>query len=157
MKKTELAVKKADSILDELSQHFQMIRQRAFELYQSRPDSMAGEWDNWFEAERAVSLEPPVELRRANGEFEIDAALPGVDPKDLKVQVTAEDVLITAEIAAERKLGETQSESVTRLFRAVHLPMPINPDAVKADYRHGLLHLTAPIVEPATRTIEVRT
>ncbi len=163
MKKTELAVRRTDSILDEVSQHFEMIRQRAFELFRSRGNSWAGELDDWLNAEKEISFEPAIELRRANGSFEIDANLPGVDPRNLDVQVTAEDVLIKAR-REEAPSGKAPAAGASRpdgsslqFFGSVHLPALINPDGVKADYRAGVLHLTAPIVEPVMKKIEVRT
>ena len=162
MKKTELAVRRTDSILDEVSQHFEMIRQRAFELFRSRGSSWAGELDDWLNAEKEISFEPAIELRWANGSFEIDANLPGIDPKNLDVQVTAEDVLIkarreeTAPAKAEAATAGRPDGSSPQFFGSVHLPALINPDGVKADYRAGVLHLTAPIVEPVMKKIEVR-
>jgi HSP20 family protein len=162
MKKTELAVRRTDSILDEVSEHFDMIRHRAFELFRNRGDSWAGELDDWLNAERLVSSEPAIKLRRANGSFEIDANLPGVDPRNLDVQVTAEDVLIKARreeappAKAEAGAAGGPDGSSLQFFGSVHLPALINPDGVKADYRAGVLHLTAPIVEPVMKKIEVR-
>jgi HSP20 family protein len=162
MKKTELAVRRTDSILDEVSEHFDMIRHRAFELFRNRGDSWAGELDDWLNAEREVSSEPAIKLRRANGSFEIDANLPGIDPKNLDVQVTAEDVLIkamreeTPPAKAEAGGAGRPDGSSLQFFGSIHLPALINPDGVKADYRAGVLHLTAPIVEPVMKKIEVR-
>lgn len=166
MKKTEVAIRPMDSILDEVSAHFDEIRRRAFEIFNSAEGSMMGELDHWLAAERELSMEPSLEVRRADGKFEIDATLPGVDPKDLDVQVTSEDVLIqTKRLESKeadagagdkaKKAEKLQMENVVQLFRAVHLPLPINPDGVKADYKEGVLHLTAPIVEPVMRKIEI--
>lgn len=151
MKKKELAVKRAESIAQELAQHFEKIRERAYELFQRRGTSNGSELDDWFGAERELSFEPAIELRRANGRFEIEADLPDVGPEDLDVQVTAEDVLIQARIVRSESTKTSESETLTELFRAVHLPLPINPEGVKADYKNGHLHLTAPIVESAMR------
>jgi HSP20 family molecular chaperone IbpA len=46
---------------------------------------------------------------------------------------------------------------VASLFRSVTLPAPIDPAAVTARYRNGLLTITATIaVEQPVRTIDVR-
>lgn len=158
MKKTELAVTRTESIIDEVSQHFDRIRARAFELFQSRDGSWAGEFDDWLKAERELSIEPAIELKQADGGFEIDALLPGMDPKDLDVQVTAEDVLITGKRpeTATAPADRDPMKTFERIFCAVHLPSPINPDLVKADYHKGHLHLTAPMMEPMVKKIEVR-
>ncbi len=71
----------------------------------------------------------------------------------LDVQVTAEDVLIKADLAAGRLAnGDAASAGVTgKVFRAIRLPVPIDTDRVKAAYSNGRLRLTAPTVEQAVR------
>jgi HSP20 family molecular chaperone IbpA len=59
------------------------------------------------------------------------AAVAGVEPKDLDVQVTPEDV------------------------RSVHLPDKIDPDSAKAEYRNGMLRLTAAVAKAAPKKVDV--
>ncbi len=58
-----------------------------------------------------------------------------------------------AELEAGR-LAEGDAAPVNRparVFRAIRLPAPIDPDRVKAAYSNGRLRLTAPIVEQPAR------
>jgi HSP20 family molecular chaperone IbpA len=41
------------------------------------------------------------------------------------------------------------------LFRRYTFPQPIDPERVSAEYKNGLLRVTAPLAQPATR-VEVR-
>lgn len=156
----EIAVRRTHSILDEVAQIHEMIRRRAFEMFESRGDSSFGEMDDWLNAERELSLQPKLEVRRSDGRFEIEADLPGVDPRDLDVKVTGQDVLITAhrhEAAPTEKSKaegkpevkeDGRAENFLKLFGAIHFPEVIDPEAVKAEYRKGHLRLTAPIAKP---------
>lgn len=156
----EIAVRHTDSILGEVAQIHEMIRRRAFEIFESRGDAFFGEMDDWLKAERELSLQPKLEMRRSDGKFEIEADLPGVDPRDLDVKVTGQDVLITAhrhggsgngnakaEAKPEAK-EDHRAESFLKLFGAIHFPEVIEQAAVKAEYRKGHLRVTAPIAKP---------
>jgi HSP20 family molecular chaperone IbpA len=41
------------------------------------------------------------------------------------------------------------------LFRAVHLPHPVNPAGARAEYTNGLLRLTLPLAIPVTQRVAV--
>lgn len=94
-----------------------------------------------------------MELRQKDNQFEILAAVPGVEAKDLDVQVTPEDVLIKAEIDHEHAAAEGAVRlcefKCGKLFRSVHFPEKIDPNSMKAEYRNGMLRLTASIAKAA--------
>ena len=163
MTRAAVSITDTNSIIDQIMQRQEMVARRAFELFQSHADEFSAELDYWFRAEQELFPQPDVRFRQADGRFEIDAALPGADPKKVDVKVTPEDVLITAEQATPKSETVTaveagsSSDGRVRYFRTIHLPEPIVPDGVKASYKQGILHVTAPIVKPQGRTVEVRT
>jgi HSP20 family protein len=153
MRKADIELRKTDTIFDEIDRLQQQISARAYDLFCSREGFCGGAIDDWLQAERELVFTPPVELRQTNGRFEIVAALPGVDAKDVDVRVTPEDVLIKTAVTHEHKSeGETvhvcELES-RKAFRSIHLPEKIDPDSVKAEYRDGLLRLTAAVAGKA--------
>lgn len=161
MAKAEVSVTNTDSIVNELMRRQETIAQRAFDIFKSHADAFSAEFDDWLQAERELFPQPSVELRKMNNHFEIDATLPGADPRKVDVKVTAEDVLITAEREARGALtaaaaGKT-SDGKVQYFQSIHLPEPIDPNQVRASYKHGRLHLSALIVKSEPRTIEVHT
>ena len=94
-------------------------------------------------------LSENIELREENGEFKLSIAAAGIDPKDLKVQATAEDLLVKGETRHDHEedrgtihISEIRTGS---LFRVIHLPRPIDPGKVKATFFNGVLLVTAPI------------
>jgi HSP20 family protein len=91
-------------------------------------------------------------LRETDGAFHLEAALPGVDPKDIDIEVTPEDIVLKAEVQHHQEgKGTVHFCEFHRgnLFRSIHLPRKINPDKVKAEFKNGMLRLTAEIAEEA--------
>jgi HSP20 family molecular chaperone IbpA len=157
MEKTEITVRQTDSILDQVGEGIEKIKQRAFELFTKRDPSLAGELDDWLAAERELSL-PTIDMQQRDGKFEIETALPGMEAGDVKVETTREELLITAEhSSAPANVDGTVTQSTTQLFGAVHFPSPIDPSTVTANYRKGLLHVSATLAaQPVAQKVELR-
>jgi HSP20 family protein len=94
---------------------------------------------------------PAVELEDAGDNLVLRAQLPGMDAKDLDIQVTHEAVAISGEHRQEEKSdrkGYFRSEFRYGKFRrVVPLPVAIQNTKVQADYKDGILTLTLPKVE----------
>jgi HSP20 family protein len=151
--------KKTESVIEELNRIQAEIRRRAYEFFSTQRDLWGGPLDDWLKAEREVIWRPAVELRQQDGTIHLSAAVAGVDPKQLDIRVSPEDILITADVDHRH---ETQEGTVHlcefergRLFRSVHLPEPIDPDSVKAECRDGLLRLTAAVAKVAPKKVDV--
>jgi HSP20 family protein len=148
-----VAIHKTSSILDEMNQIQNRIMRRAHEIFEHNGALFGRDLDNWLQAEQELLWKPALELRETDGEFQLEAALSGVDPKDIDIEVTPEDIVLKAEVQHRHKEGkgivhicEFQSGN---LFRSIHLPRKINPDKVKAEFKNGMLRLTAEIAEEA--------
>ena len=150
-----------DSIVDQLEQMQQRIAQRAYELFRGRGTPWGDTWADWFTAERETVWKPAVELREKDGTFTVVAALAGVDPKDINVDITPQDIVIKAETDHTHSKDEGQVHQCEfvagHLFRSVHFPKPVDVAKTKAEYRNGLLTVTAPIVpEARTKRLEIK-
>jgi HSP20 family molecular chaperone IbpA len=97
-RKDVIALRKAETIFNELDQLQTAIKCRAYDLFRKRGDLWGGPLADWVDAERQLVWKPAIELRQKDGQFEVLAATPGVDAKDLDVQITPDDVLIKADI-----------------------------------------------------------
>ena len=93
---------------------------------------------------------PPLNVFRKGDDFIIIAELPGVKKSDLDVQVKGR----TVRLAGERTVGYPEKAALHRrerlagrFDRAVTMPIEINPDGVKAEYRDGILALFLPRAE----------
>ncbi len=87
---------------------------------------------------------PPVNLWAGDDGVAVTAEIPGVDPEGIDVSVEG-DVL---RISGERKAPEAEGASWHRRERAfgafartVQLPFRVDPDAVEARFRNGLLEV----------------
>jgi HSP20 family molecular chaperone IbpA len=122
------------------------IRQRAFELSQTRPAD-AHELYDWIAAESEVISVPPVELVERDGTFDVKFAVAGVNPDDVNVMVTSDQILLKSQFAHEHgsNIGTVHFcdfKSAT-VFRSVNLPKPIDVKTVKVDFEEGVIHVTA--------------
>jgi HSP20 family molecular chaperone IbpA len=88
------------------------------------------------------------------------AATPGVEGKDLDVQITPNDLLIQAAINHRHTTdeGDVRMCEFTggKLFRSVHFPEAVDPNSVKVEYRNGLLRLTAAIAKVQPTKVDIR-
>jgi HSP20 family protein len=160
-RKDAIALRKAETIFNELDQLQTAIKRRAYDLFRKRGDPWGGPLADWVDAERQLVWKPAIELRQKDGQFEVLAATPGVDAKDLDVQITPDDVLIKADIhhkhTPEEGAVQVCEFNGGQLFRSVHFPEKIDPNSAAAEYHNGMLRLTASIAKPAARKVEITT
>jgi HSP20 family protein len=158
---TTLPVKKTESIFDELNNLHDRIMKRAFEIFDGNGHVFGKDLEDWLQAERELVWKPAIELEEEDNEIRLQIATPGVDPKDIDIEVTPEYVLVKAETQHEHKeeKGKVHVCEFTsgNMFRSVHLPKKIDPDKVKAQFKNGMLSLTAEIAKEAqARKIELK-
>ena len=146
-------IRKTSSIFDEMNNMNDRIMRRAYEIFEGSGGSHGRDLDNWLQAEQELLWRPALELSETDGEFLLEAALSGVDPKDLDIEVTSDDIVLKADVQHEHEekkgtIHHCEFEA-GKMFRSIRLPKTINPDKVKAEFRNGLLRLTAEIAEEA--------
>ena len=132
------------------------IRQRAYELFRAHGLYDGGDLDDWLAAEREVCW-PSAELRESEDEFRCSIALAGFEADDLTVTATPTEIIVKAEqhraaVEAEKDEGDTpETETVhwsdfhyENVYRRIGLPAEIDVDRVSAEFKHGMLTITAP-------------
>ncbi|HUN39418.1 MAG TPA: Hsp20/alpha crystallin family protein [Acetobacteraceae bacterium] len=102
---------------------------------------------------------PPMNVFRKGDDFIIIAELPGLNKTALDVQVKGNTVRVagTKVVTFPEKSSVHRRERLAGRFdRALTLPVQIDPDAVKAEYRDGILALFLPRAEKdKPRSIQV--
>lgn len=102
---------------------------------------------------------PRVNLREDAGNLYVEALLPGVDARALEMTVLGN----TLTLAGERKNGienvtwHRRERGVGRFLRTIDIPVDIDVEGVKADYRDGVLTVRLPKAEAARpKRIEIQ-
>ncbi len=94
---------------------------------------------------------PAAEMEETADAIHLKLEVPGMDAKDIDIQVSAEAVSISGERRSESKTeekGMTRSEFSYGAFRRViPLPTRIENTNVNAEYKDGILNLTLPKAE----------
>lgn len=123
-------------------------------LRQEFDDLIARFWDgeaekNWF----AGSFAPSIDLVEADNAFELRMDIPGMDAKDIDVQVHGNTVTVSGQRKEEKEeKGKTYHRVERRngsFSRTLSLPCNVNDDEVAADYVKGVLTVKLPKSEDA--------
>ncbi|NWF59140.1 MAG: Hsp20/alpha crystallin family protein [Fischerella sp.] len=98
-----------------------------------------------------LSFVPAAEMEETDDAIHLKLEVPGLEPKDINVEVTAESVSISGERKSQTTTehdGVTRSEfRYGRFQRVIPLPSHIQNDKVHAEYKNGILSLTLPKAE----------
>ena len=99
-------------------------------------------------AERTLGWAPSVDISETDGNVMVKAELPGLDPKDIDVEVSGDLLVLRGEKSKEEErkderyyCRERYSGSFQRSFR---LPTGVESDKVDAQFKNGVLTIEIP-------------
>jgi HSP20 family protein len=101
---------------------------------------------------------PPLNLAESEKSWTVTVELPGVEEKDIHVQLMGNQLIIKGERKWEEEKKTKEFHRVESQFgafeRVVSLPtsLRLDPDAVKATCNRGMLEIVIPKVEPTPAT-----
>ena len=109
----------------------------------------------------ATALMPSIDVTETDKEIEITAELPGLEEKDVQINVADNILTIRGEKKAEKEQKDKNYRLVERSYgsfeRTLELPEGVNADAIKANISKGLLKVTVPKPAPTqAKKIEVK-
>ncbi len=92
---------------------------------------------------------PQMDIRETDKSVEVSVALPGVDKKDINLDLTENTLAISCERRESREEKEKggfvrREQSYGRFYRAFTLPAPVKAGEAKAVYKDGALKITMP-------------
>jgi HSP20 family protein len=99
---------------------------------------------------QAIGFMPPVEIAESAEEMTITAELPGMDQKDVHVELDGDVLTLRGEKQEERKEGDEKSEyhlverSYGAFQRAFTLPRTVDPERITAAFAKGVLTVRLP-------------
>jgi HSP20 family protein len=126
-------------------------------------------WPNIFDNDffpvlsNGGSLMPAVNIREDDKNYVLDLAIPGIDKKDLKIDMNEDVLTISSEMKNESedsRDGYKRKEfSYSSFCRSFYIPENVNREIIKANYKDGILSVELPKQEEGknkiTRKIEI--
>ncbi|MFA6903808.1 MAG: Hsp20/alpha crystallin family protein [Gallionellaceae bacterium] len=111
-----------------------------FNNFMLRPFTRGG-----FEMEPQIKMD----VKEVNGEYRIDAEIPGVKKDDIHVTIDGKRVSISAEVKQEKEVKEGEriircERSYGMTSRTFNLAEEVDQSKVQAKYNNGILELTIP-------------
>lgn len=98
-----------------------------------------------------AAFAPAAEMTETEEAIHLKLEIPGMETKDLDVEVTAESVSISGERKSETKTEENGAVRTEfrygKFRRVIPLPTRIQNTKVEAEYKNGILNLTLPKAE----------
>jgi HSP20 family protein len=135
-----------------------LIRWEPFREIETLQKEMNRLFDTWLPAlpttngeKLSLSFVPAAEMTETPEAINLKVEVPGLEAKDLDIEVTADAVSISGERKSETKIeegGVTRTEFRYGNFRRV-IPLPVTVDNknVTAEYKDGILTLNLPKAE----------
>ena len=91
---------------------------------------------------------PAVNIREDEKNYILDLAVPGIDKKDLKIDINKDVLTISSELKSENEEsvnGYKRKEfSYSSFCRSFYIPENVNRDKIEANYRDGVLSVSLP-------------
>src|SRR5579872_613531 len=123
-----------------------------FDRYHTLQDQMNRLFDSTFSnsgTEAAITTwAPAVDIYETENELVLKADLPDMNEKDLDVRVENNMLTIRGERKFEQKVNEDNYLRIERTYgsfsRSFSLPNTVNTEAIKADYKNGVLTVQLP-------------
>jgi HSP20 family protein len=133
-----------------------------YEFFRANPFSllrrMTEEMDRMFqetglerEASTGTGWSPAIDVSQREGTYNIHAELPGLEPKDVKVEVENDALVIQGERRSEHDEKEGGMQRTERqygfFYRSIPLPEGAKVDQAKAKFNSGVLEISIPVPE----------
>lgn len=110
-----------------------------------------------------TSSVPSVNIREDEKTYTLELAVPGMEKKDLKIDMNEDVLTISSEVNKEsedNKNGYKRKEfSYSAFCRSFYVPEDVNREKIDASYKDGILSVTLPKQEEqktkVSKTIEI--
>jgi HSP20 family protein len=115
----------------------------------------------WLRPYEPYTLEPFADVRETDKEVIVTVDLPGVDKKDINIEVQGDVLEISAEKkveAEEERKGYIKRErAYSRFYKSVRLPTEVDETKAEATLNNGVLEIRLPKIKAVkARTIPVK-
>ena len=118
-------------------------------LIRWNPFFMEDPFADFFSDDRA--LVPAMDVYEKDGNVVVESPLPGINPKNVKVEMHDGILSISSEESAKSEVDEKNyyRKEVRHgsFHRSVRLPAEVDENKIEAVYKDGILKITAPKIE----------
>ena len=110
-------------------------------------------WSDLPSRTAAAGSSPSFQVNATDDGWRIDVPMPGIDPKDVMLEVAGNTLSIRAETTSE-----DENRNRARYEQTFTIPPFLDLDKLNASHRHGMLRLTLPLKESVKpRRIQIET
>ena len=122
--------------------------ERLFSLQRALEAALASDWLG--ESTAGMGAFPPINVFQQGHDFVAVVELPGVNKNDLEIQAKENAIRIAGKKAVnyEDRVSLHRRERISGDFdRTLRVPVQVDPNGIKAEYRDGVLALFVPRAE----------
>jgi HSP20 family molecular chaperone IbpA len=119
--------------------------------FQREADRLFNQFWNELPRRSVRSVAQPFQVYTTEDSWRLEIPLPGIDPKDVHIEVAGSSISVRAEQNGGHRDGESRYE------QTMTVPQFLDLERITAAHRHGMLELTLPLkdsVKPRRVQIE---
>jgi len=121
--------------------------------FQREVDRLFNQFWSDLPTRTAAGSSPSFQVNTNDDGWQIDVPMPGIDPKNVNVDVVGNTLSIRAEVP-----GGDNDHNPTRYEQTLTIPQFLDAEKLSASHRHGMLRLTLPLKESVKpRRIQIET
>jgi HSP20 family protein len=154
---TALKVVDPEILVARMSELYDSIAQRAFEMFEQDGRQSGRDHEHWLRAEQELLHPVHVCISEADGALTVEAEVPGFTPEELRVSLEPRRLTI-----AGKKTNSSESKGnqetiyaercSSEILRLIDLPAEVDPAKATATLKNGILDLKLPKAASQTAT-----
>src|ERR671914_660888 len=121
--------------------------------FQREVDRLFNQFWSDLPTRTAAGSSPSFQVNTTDDGWRVDVPLPGIDPKDVSLEVAGNNITIRAEMSSDDK-----DRNMSRYEQTFTVPQFLDIEKLSASHRHGMLRLTLPLKESVKpRRVQIET
>ena len=121
--------------------------------FQREVDRLFNQFWSDLPTRTAAGSSPSFQVNVTEDGWRVDVPLPGIDPKDVSLEVAGNNLTIRAEVPSVDR-----DKNVSRYEQTFTVPQFLDIEKLSASHRHGMLRLTLPLKESVKpRRVQIET
>ena len=108
-------------------------------------------YEKWFDTDKKITA---IDMVDTGKEYKITAEMPGVNKKDIEINITPNNISICGETKTETKEKDEgwvrRERSYSTICRTMMFPEEVNPDKADATLKDGILEISVTKKTPTT-------